>query len=146
MNEQADRIERNVSGETPPTPFVRLDFASRTTPEDVLERSRQVMRLVSVAQREDWPADQEWLRRLPAWFLDSFSGHTLDQLLANPTLWDFGSWLDAMKDPGWEWWSSEVHAQTGVVRCVAYSDPFAVEPLVYLLRAAGAQDVHFTEE
>jgi hypothetical protein len=146
MADQVERIERNVSGEAPPPVALRLRFESPTNPEEVLERTQHVMREVAAAQAADWPSDDDWRRRLPEWFLRSFEGHTLDELMSDPNLWDFGSWLDAMKAPGWEWWSSEVTEKEGNVRCVAHADPFGVEPLMYLLRSAGASEVEFEEE
>jgi hypothetical protein len=146
MVEQVERIEQYTSGEIPPPVALRLRFASGTRPEGVLNRTRQVMRQVAVAQRGDWPTDDDWRRRLPAWFLRSFEGHNWDELIADSSLWDFGSWLDAMKGPGWEWWSSEVCNDEGIVRCVAYADPYGVEPLEFLLRSAGALEVDFKED
>jgi len=146
MVKQVERIDQNVAGEAPPPVALRLRFTSRTSAKEVLERTCQVMRLVAMAQQGDWPADEDWRRRLPAWFLSSFDGHTWDELIASSGLWDFGSWLDAMKGPGWEWWSSEVCKHEGIVRCVAYMHPYGVEPLEYLLRSAGALEVDFKEE
>jgi hypothetical protein len=146
MVEQYERIERNISGETPPAVALRLRFRSPTGPENVLERIRHVMRLVAAAGKSAWPTDEEWRRRLPEWFLCTFEGHSVDQLMTDPNLWGFGSWLDAMKHPGWEWWSSAASEREGVVRCSADSDPYSIEPLIYLLRSAGASEVDFEEE
>jgi hypothetical protein len=146
MVEQSERIERNTSGEAPPAVALQLRFTSPTSPEYVLERTRHVMRLVAVVGKAAWPTDEEWRRNLPEWFLRTFEGHSVDQLMTDTNLWDFGSWLDAMKHSGWEWWSSAVNEKGGIVRCVADSDPYSIEPLIYLLRSAGASEVEFEEE
>ncbi len=138
--EQAHRVDKLIHGEPAPQLRLTIRFAA-SAPADVLERSRAVMRLVASAQSEPWPSDDQWHRRLPDWFTCSFDEHTLLEMLADTTLWDFGSWLDAMKHPGWEWWSSGTHEHRGVVECSAHAMPFAIEPLYYLLRAAGAEDV-----
>ena len=145
MAGQFVRIEQDISGEAAPAVALQLRFTSagRT---GVLERTRHVMRLVAAAQETEWPADEEWRRRLPEWFVRTFEGHSLDELMANQNIWTFGSWLDAMKHPGWEWWSSAATGNEGIVRCVAHADPYAIEPLIYLLRSAGASDVEFDEE
>ena len=70
----------------------------------------------------------------------------MDEMLANPNLWDFGSWLDAMKQPGWDWWSSGRADRGGVVECTAHATPFSIEPLLYLLRTAGAENITVEEE
>src|SRR5687767_1090233 len=105
MFDQTQRIDRFTNGESPPDVCVRLRFRTAGTIDDVLARVRGVMRLVAAGQAGAWPTDEDWRRDLPSWFLQSFEGHTLADILANPELWDFGSWLDAMKVPGWEWWS-----------------------------------------
>lgn len=75
------------------------------------------MELVAEQHETDWPSDEWWETHLPSWFLDSFQGHTLDQIMSDPTLWDLGSWLDAMKNlntslaPLAEWiWRSSNHS------------------------------------
>jgi hypothetical protein len=146
MMDQLDRIHRQTKGEIPAPVCLLLRFSSSANPAEVLEKTRNVMEILARALRGTWPSDEEWRRDLPSWFVRSFEGHSLKDLLAYPTLWDFGSWLDAMKNPGWEWWSSLAEERGGMVRCTAHSDPFAVEPLVYLLRTAGAAEVEVCQE
>jgi hypothetical protein len=144
--DQAERIQQYTKGELPPPVRILLRFSTATSAAEVLERARQVIGLVASAQKGEWPSDDEWRRSLPGWFVGSFEGHNLEDLLADSSLWDFGSWLDAMKNPGWEWWSCEAAQRSGTVRCMGHSAPFAIEPLIYLLRISGASDVEFREE
>jgi hypothetical protein len=147
MFDQHQRIDQLKNGEDPPAVGLTLRFSSSTTSgETVLERVREVMRLVALAQGRAWLNDDEWRRHLPEWFVRSFEGHSAADLLTNADLWDFGSWLDAMKNPGWEWWSSCADQRGGVVRGVAHTDPFSIEPLAYLLRVSGASSLDFREE
>lgn len=146
MMSQQDRVRHHVAGERPPPVALRLRFRAIADAHDVVQRAGSVMELVASAQAVGWWPDEEWKRRLPAWFVASFRTHTLEALLRDPSLWDFGSWLDAMKDPGWEWWSSDAAERHGSVRCVAHTDPFAIEPLMYLLRASGADEVHLDDD
>lgn len=146
MADQLERIEGNVSGEAPPPVALRVRFESHRKAREVLKRTQEVMREIAAVKTADWPTDDDWRRRLPAWFVGSFEGRTLAELVSDLSLWDYGSWLDAMKAPGWEWWSSEVGDNKGSVRCVAYAYPFGVEPLMYVLRSAGASAVQFEEE
>lgn len=137
---QVDRVDSLVRAEH--APRVRLSVAFESSkPAAVLVQVRDVMRLLASAQLGQWPSDDWWRQRLPRWFIASFEGRGLEEIIADPTLWDFGSWIDAMKDPGWEWWSSGTDGQRGYVECSAHAMPFSFEPLLYLLRAAGAESV-----
>lgn len=142
--DQRQRIVTCVAGEEPPAVVLRLRFAVDDA-TSVIGRVRVVMLLVSDAQELGWHADEIWRRKLPNWFMGGFEGKTLEELVRTPELWDFGSWLDAMRNPGWEWWSSEALGDTGVVKCCAHSQPYSIEPLCFLLRAAGANTVQFEE-
>jgi hypothetical protein len=145
MLKQAQRIEEDEATAAPPEVRIRLIFSSDEPGIQVLHRVRQVMHIVALAQEGSWPTDEEWEQLLPGWFLESFEGHSMQELISRPELWGFGSWLDAMRNPGWEWWSCSARDRGGLIRAFAYSDPFAIEPLMYLLRVAGAKEVQFEE-
>lgn len=144
--EETERVEYNLRGEPSPPVEVRLVGSVKGDAGVCLSRVREVMRVVA-HQRDDgaWPEDSWWEAHLPEWFLEPFRGRTMDEVLANPELWDFGSWLDAMKSPGWEWWSSDVQKEGWTIRLRAHSDPFSIGPLEYLARAAGADGVEVDE-
>ena len=141
LSTEAERIEQNVSGEVPPPVEVRLACTSSNWSGVSVSRVREVMMVVASKRTTDWPDDSWWVNRLPSWFLGSFEGHSIDDILQNSDLWDFGSWLDAMKHPGWEWWSSSTGEGGWTIRVCAHSDPYSIEPLAYLCKAAGADTV-----
>jgi len=144
--QEAERIKHNVRGEKPPSLEVRIRARATGASRECLARVREVMEIVAKQrEREDWPKDSWWRHHLPSWFLDPFRGRSMEDVLANPELWDFGSWLDAIKSPGWEWWSSEDDKEGWTVRLQAYSDPFSIGPLEYLARAAGADSIEVEE-
>ena len=140
------RVGQNVGSEIAPPVEVRLVAQGAEDPNGSLSRVREVMEIVA-GQREDgaWPDDGWWKSKLPNWFLHPFEGRTIDEVMQDPDLWDFGSWLDAMKSPGWEWWSSGKTVDGWVVRVRALSDPYSIGPLEYLARAAGARSVKVEE-
>lgn len=142
---QIERIQRQTAGEPSPPVRVQLNFRTSTSSSDVLDKIRQVMSLVAAAQASVWPGDDDWMRRLPEWFIRSFEGHELQDLLSNSALWDFGSWLDSMSNPGWEWWSSESAIRSGTIRCTAHSSPFSIDPLIYLIRVSGGFELTLRE-
>ncbi len=144
MLTESERVDKLTAGEAPPPVWVRV-VGQGGDPVVTLERVKEVMRLVVQEREEGWPGDDWWRSNLPPWFLQSFEGHTEEELLRDDSLWDFGSWLDAMKDPGWTWWSSLVREDTWHANLSAHTDPFSVGPLEYLARAAGAESVSVRE-
>jgi len=140
------RVEKNVDSEVAPRVEIRLLLRGAADSDDSLVRAREVMRVVA-GQRErgPWPEDAWWKSSLPDWFLDPFEGRSIDEVMKNPELWDFGSWLDAMKSPGWEWWSSGKTDDGWIIRVRALSDPYSIGPLEYLARASGAGSVEIQE-
>ena len=141
---EIDRIDGQRSDERSPPVEVLLRISSQT-PDAGLARVLEVMRLVA-RTRMKWETDAWWEQNLPRWFVDACLKHTPDDILKNPELWDFGSWLDAMKDPGWEWWSSALLPKGWIIRVCAHRDTYSIEPLIFLCRCAGAYAVATTEE
>lgn len=144
-NEEHSRVDENIHGEPAPPVEVRVVALVDGDPAASLSRMREVMRVVAERRRREWPDDTWWESHLPRWFVEPFRERTMDQVLQDPDLWDFGSWLDAMKSPGWEWWSSERTPSGWTVRLQALSDPFSIGPLEYLARAAGAARLEVQE-
>ena len=62
-------------------------------------------------------------------------------------LWDYGSWLDAMKYRGWEWFSSKVDTTEFIIILVPHELPFSVNPLEYLIYETGIslESIHFED-
>lgn len=138
---EAERIAYNVSGEVPPPVEVRLVCTTRTQSSVGLRRVRDVMALIASRRMSEWPDDSWWQSQLPAWFIRSFEGHSIEDILQDSNLWDFGSWIDAMQETGWEWWSSSHCAFVWTISICVHSDPCSIGPLEYLCRAAGADAV-----
>jgi hypothetical protein len=146
QSSEAHRIEHNVHCEPAPRVEIRVLCKSGSNPEVQLAHVRDVMRIVAQQRaKSQWPADEWWRSALPSWFLQPFEGRTMEQVLENPNLWDFGSWLDAMKYTGWEWWSSGRTHDGWMIRLWATSDPYSVGPLEYLARAAGVHEITIEE-
>ena len=132
------RVDLHVAGEEPAPVHVQV-FG--TGPWGCVERIREVMRIVARQRGAGWPDEAWWQQNLPRWFVATFEGHTVEELLADPALWHFGSWVDAMKEPGWVWWSSQANPDQWSISLQALADPYSLGPLEYLARAAGALDV-----
>jgi len=142
---ESERIDGFVDGEQPPSVWVSLSANCGEDSHSCLERVKDVMRLISIKRVNKWPDDEEWESILPPWFVEPTVGRTLDEIMANPHFWDFASWLDAIRSPGWEWWSSVSMNGAWKVHLTAFQDPYSIGPLEYLARTAGAKTVDVTE-
>ena len=142
------RIRQNVSGEHPLFPTLKVVAKCPSNAQAVLDRVKQVMEVVSKQDSCQWPSDLEWQTLLPRWFLEPFQKRDLKDILADnsESSWDYGSWLDAMRRRGWEWWSSLPPSEDQWEGFLAALDmPYGIEPFEYLVLASGACYVEVTE-
>jgi hypothetical protein len=140
---EIDRIDINVSGEKPPPTWVKL-VGKSPDPKFCLENIRAVQRIVAQAKTVNWPNDEWWRSSLPKWFVESFN-KSIDEIMANEELWDFGSWIDAMKNPGWDWWSSQLLEDRLEINLHVFEYPFSLGPLEYVARTAGCNQLEIKE-
>ncbi|WP_125468808.1 hypothetical protein [Methylomagnum ishizawai] len=142
-NIELERIDNNISGEPPPEVWVKI-IGRCDNPVECLENIKGVQRIISSVRTRDWPDDEWWKDSLPRWFVETFN-KPIDEIIANKDLWDFGSWIDAIKNPGWEWWSSRLLDDRWEINLQAIEDPFSIGPLVYIARTAGSTQIEITE-
>lgn len=148
MKSEVDRLREEIACESPEGPTVVIS-AKAADPKASLSRVKEVLEQIADerAKNECWPNDDEWKQRLPSWFIAPFEGRTIVEVLANKDLWDYGSWLDAMRQRGWQWWSSACDATEGRWTAVLVREEivYSIEPLAYLARESGASSVEITE-
>lgn len=141
---EIDRIESNVAGEKPSGVTVTM-LLSTSNPTETLEKVVSVLIVILSAFRTDvWPEDSWWQKRLPKWFMESFN-HSLEEVIKDENLWDFGSWVDATKFRGWEWWSSEASNESLKIHFEAYDDPYVIAPFEYIVRVSGGKAIEIIE-
>ncbi len=139
------RVNEYLKGELPPPVGVRVEVFPTDKTKPYLDRTREVMAIIASQEVTDWPSDERWLEMLSSWFLGSFEEHTFEEIVANEELWTFGSWLDAMKGRGWEWWSSKKMPNHSIISLFAFSWPYSLGPIEYLIRVSGAS-IHSISE
>jgi hypothetical protein len=144
MSDELHRLHTNGLEDEPVGPLIGV-VVSASDAAASLERVKEVIRLVA-ASASIWPTDDEWLQALPAWFIEPFGGRTIEEVLGDDTLWDFGSWLDAMRQRGWQWWSSTCEGTQWSAILSRHEDVYSIEPLIYLARQSGASSVEVTED
>jgi len=141
---EIERIENNVLGEKPSGVIVTMSF-STSKPRETLEKIISVLMVILSALKENvWPEDTWWKDNLPEWFVESFD-HSLEEIMRDESLWDFGSWVDAIKYRGWEWWSSIASDGTIKIYIEAQDDPYAIEAFEYAVRVSGGCEIAITE-
>lgn len=138
---ECDRIVQYFHNEQSPSVQIKLVGHGCENSEETLEKVKQVMLVVANARDKEWPDDGHWEKALPEWFVNTFKGHSLEEIMADPNLWTFGSWIDAMKNPGWEWWSSFPSESVFEVNLWSYSYPYSMGMMDYLMRVAGCPKV-----
>lgn len=107
-------------------------------PKDKLNLILAVIQSIEKFEEDNWPSDEEWNKILPSWFLNKIKNYSYDEILkSNGLLWDYGSWLDAMKYRGWNWYSSKVNTSYFDIILNPFNFPYSVNPLEYLIYETG---------
>jgi hypothetical protein len=114
--EEIERIKHQGLG--PPLPLARWEFRIDLgpSPDEVWMRILGVIQHVVRYDYDSWPDDDYWRKALPEWLSSSLI--TLEEarvLMASTprerwselSSWEFGSWLDAIRERDWKWWGYE---------------------------------------
>lgn len=144
---EAERVFSHIDGEPGPPVYICILGDCPEGAEVSLERVKEVMLIIASQNREAWPDESGWIQLLPTWFEATFKKHSLDEIVADESLWHFQSWLDAMRLRGWEWWSSKLTSgATWKIQLVAYEWPYSIGPIEYLAKVSGAFSVSWEEK
>lgn len=135
MNE-AERILQNNNGELPNNAL--LKFKIRTNePLKHLILIKEVMIKLAKLDQMKWITDEDGKNIFPEWFINKIISYSFEEIKKNKSLWDYGSWLDAMKFRGWEWWSAKVEKDYFEINLQAITFPYSVDPLEYVIYSTG---------
>lgn len=137
INER-ERIKDYNKGELPQGGYLMF-YAQTEFPSRKIELIKDVVAAISEFDASNWPNDNVWDLRLPSWFLKEIKKHSVEEITQDKSLWEYGSWLDAMKYRGWEWYSSLIDHATLRLILEPHSLPFIVDPLQYVISAAGIE-------
>ena len=95
MKSEVQRLRENIASEKAEGPTIVISVKASDANESLGRVKEVLQHIANVATNGAWPNDEEWNQRLPSWFTAPFQGTTVDEVLANENLWDYGSWLDA---------------------------------------------------
>jgi hypothetical protein len=122
----------------------------------VLDRCKQVLRVVLQASAEDWPSTDAWRSKLPEWFVEVCSEEisqaeaerrlrlSMKERISLSQRWTVSAFVHWFQ-PGeryWYWWDAEVKDTNTIhIKVIAQDEPFPWGSLDWLLRAAGSLSV-----
>ncbi|MEZ4674509.1 MAG: hypothetical protein R2932_09715 [Caldilineaceae bacterium] len=114
-----------------------------------LERLLSVIEIVISQPRHQWPSDEEWRTKFPSWFNEktpSYSREEAESILALRAKegwyeipWDFGSWLDAIREREWMWYAYEEHLPYVTIYLGLSGWPANLGTIEHVFKCAGAQ-------
>jgi hypothetical protein len=146
---ERERIEQFRNGEQPPEPHWTYTIRLTHEATQCLARILAVVSIIAQQPRDAWPSDEEWRQMLPAWFVKSFATYTVEEaqaLLArlpkeqwSEIPWEFGSWLDAIRGRGWEWWSFKQAEAELQIHLTLNEWPASLEAFEVIVKASGGQ-------
>jgi hypothetical protein len=143
-------LERLKKGELGPAlPAAKWGFALDlgANPEETWNRIVGVVGAIVEQDPSRWPDDEYWSEVLPSWLLSfMMTGEESDAAMARTPReqwgqlpWEFGSWLDAIRERDWHWWGGERSAGNGAIVLEVTGIPPRIDAFKQILLAAGAQ-------
>lgn len=124
---------------------IALDLGAN--PEEAWERILDVVKNIVSENAASWPGDDHWKITLPPW-LTSFlmTAEECDAAMARTPReqwghlpWEFGSWLDAIRERDWRWWGGQRSTSSARIVLEVTGIPPRVDAFKQILLAAGAQ-------
>ena len=140
-------------------PF-RLSAQCDAPPARVLERVTEVLRAIVREDPEAWPVREDWVARLPRWFVDACRPErTPEQAASDLAAWRTARAAGEADEPAWTlmnflywfgpdmrhwWWWSATICETDtfvlVLACDEFDPPH--DALLWLLHTAGVVAAH----
>lgn len=149
MSEDAEIDRLNRGGIPPALPEAKwiFDLDLGRDPGDKWQRISEVVNVIVRHNSDSWPDDNYWNSTLPTW-LSSFmmTAEECDAAMAQTPReewinlpWEFGSWLDAIRERDWRWWGGEVSGNSARVVLEVTGIPPRIDAFKQILLAAGTE-------
>ncbi|WP_394974041.1 hypothetical protein [uncultured Croceitalea sp.] len=81
--------------------------------------------------------DNFWVTHLPSWFVKKSKNYTEEDLISNTQLWEFGSWVDSIKQRGWKWWEYKELDNNSIIYLETFTFPYNIDSFFYMLYCVG---------
>jgi hypothetical protein len=149
MSDQTEIERIKQEGLGPILPSAKWDFMIDLgrTPDEVWKRIIGVVERIVVYDYDSWPDDDYWRATLPPW-LSSFmmTPEEADAAMARTPReqwdrlpWEFGSWLDAIRERDWKWWGYERSRNEVRLVLEVIGIPPRIDAFKQILLASGAK-------
>lgn len=144
---EIERLKHVELGSALPTAKWEFALDLGANPEEAWERILDVVEDIVGEDAASWPGDDYWKSTLPPW-LSSFlmTAEECDAAMARTPReqwgqlpWEFGSWLDAIRERDWRWWGGERSANSARIVLEVTGIPPRIDAFKQILLAAGAQ-------
>lgn len=124
-----------------------LTISLGINPDTTFTRILDVISLVSNVPVCNFPDDDYWQINLPSWLLDKLPILSEEECqilldktpreLWNTLPWEFGSWIDAIKDRGWEWHNYIRDGNIMYIILIRMDIPERIDALKHVIITAG---------
>jgi len=132
-------------------PKLHWEFSLRFSEQasEQLQNVSSVLKLIFEHSPSEWPEDDYWVAILPDGIRSYLiTSERADELMAQTPRkywgdlpWEFGSWLEAMKERRWEWKGMAQHGRTGRAVVEMVDLPPRIDALRQIFLAAGVEIV-----
>src|SRR5699024_5645447 len=109
----------------------------------------RVVRLIAAQDPAAWPGSDFWTANLPHWLLASLPERSIEEaryiITHTPREkwhdipWDLNSWLDAIRERGWEWWGYTIGKDNVLLSLKINDMPPRIEAFKVLLAAGNVE-------
>ena len=96
-----------------------------------------------------WPNDLEWDNIMPKWIQEKIPKLTPEECqkilndtpreLWNKLSWEFYSWIDAIRDRAWEWWSYKLDGNIAKFYLISLEIPERINAFEQIIIASGGR-------
>ncbi len=135
MNELDRLLKENIVSSIPQTGLaITIAF---NLPNQSFKMLKGLMKSVIEMTSNESQSDRVWEKKLPKWFVTKTKNTTKNELLDNSQLWDFGSWIDAIRQREWKWWGYKIFDTKTIIYLETTGYPYNIDPFFYMLYSVG---------
>lgn len=116
---------------------------------DKVEKILEVVRIIIEHNSDSWPDDADWDSNIPAWIQEKIPKLAPEECqkilnntpreLWNKLPWEFYSWIDAIHDRAWEWWSYKSDGNMAKFYLISLGIPERINAFEQIIIASGGK-------